>query len=163
MDRYDPDRDLTPAFMAKVIGWIEASGEVLVVLRYLRAAGSKDVAFCRTAAEFHRLIEVVSMGTDIIVFRQRQLGLRGIVDDTLIESACSFLAEGAEYLVASLDRETASPLSTRWGMGDSHEDLLAFLKESRGEKVAIGSCPDFNSPDNDDMVSASKGGIDGPR
>ena len=48
MDRYDPERDVTPEFVERVAAWIARSGEVLVVLRYLRAAGSKDFALCRT-------------------------------------------------------------------------------------------------------------------
>jgi hypothetical protein len=48
-------------------------------------------------------------------------------------------------------------------MGDSHADLLAELEELRGREVAFGPCPAFNIPDGPTMISAAKGGIDGPR
>jgi hypothetical protein len=41
--------------------------------------------------------------------------------------------------------------------------LVEDLMEEMGEQVAFGACPDFIHADNNRMISASKGGIDGPR
>ena len=76
MDRYDPARDVTPTFLNRVTDWIERAGEVLVILRYLRAAVRKDFALCRTRSAFEDLIDSVPRGTDIEVFRDRQLPIR---------------------------------------------------------------------------------------
>ena len=56
MDTYNPDRDFTDAFRERVAGWLQATGEVFVVLRYLRAGGQKDFLFCRSASEFSELL-----------------------------------------------------------------------------------------------------------
>ncbi len=165
MDRYDPSRDVTEQFISKVVNWIGEAGEVLIVLRYLRAAGAKDYALCRSEHEFRRIIELVRVGTDIVVFRRKQLPIRGICTEALIKRACEEIPEGSEYLVLRTNRK--SPDDPRlWGdMGDTHVDLRETLEEDDVFKsdVAIGPLPPFNDNDNPEMISASKGGIDGPR
>ena len=41
-------------FVTAVGRWIEERGEVLVVLRYLRAGGSKNLAICRSLENLSR-------------------------------------------------------------------------------------------------------------
>jgi len=162
-DNRNPERDIRPVFTATVATWIAASGEVLVILRYLRAAGAKDYALCRTVFEFEMLVEGVPIGADIEVFRQPQLPIRGVVTDAFITDALAAIADGTEYMVVARQREPNSVLSAYGAMSDSHKDLLEDLESLRGQEVALGVCPDFNAPDNPDLISASKGGIDGPR
>src|SRR5690606_34701033 len=102
-DRYDPDRDITPKFLETVNSWIEASGEVLVILRYLRAAGARDFGLIDSADRFLRLVEVCPRGTDIIVCRDAPLPLRGRVDDDFIARAKDFIPAGGEYLFVCLE------------------------------------------------------------
>ncbi len=83
-DEYNPERDITPHFVETVSDWLTASSELFVVLRYLRGAGAKDCAFIHNQDEFRQLIETCPTGTDIIVFRDRQLPIRGIVTKDLI-------------------------------------------------------------------------------
>jgi hypothetical protein len=68
--------NVSAAFLDRVADWIVQAGEVLVILRYLRAAGGKDFALCRSSAEFEGLVESVPTGTDIEVFRDPQLPIR---------------------------------------------------------------------------------------
>jgi hypothetical protein len=163
MDRYSADRDISPAFVAQVIGWIRASSEVFVLLRYLRAGGRKDVAFCRSAEAFQRIIDAAPIGTDIIVFQERQLPFRGTADEAFVISALAAIRDGEEYALATLGTAEGSDLSAAWSMGDTHADLLAELDGLRGQDVACGPCPDFNAPDGPTIISAAKGGVDGPR
>jgi hypothetical protein len=163
MDRYDPARDVTSAFLERVAGWIQRSGEVLVILRYLRAAGAKDFALCRTRDDFEALVEALPTGTDIEVFRDPQLPLRGVVDAAFISSALDAIPEGQEYLVVTMEVGPDSRMS-RWGyIGFSHPELRESLEELRGAEVALGVCPAYCVPDHEGLVSTSKGGIDGPR
>src|SRR5262245_9734628 len=104
-DRYSPEREVTPAFLARVAEWMEHSGEVLVVLRYLRAAGRKDFALCRTPEEFGEIVDRVPIGTDIEVFRDRQLPIRGRLDEELLAAALAAIPDGREYLVVSLETQ----------------------------------------------------------
>jgi hypothetical protein len=162
-DRYSPERDVTPKFLATVGGWIDSSAEVFVVLRYLRAAGMKDYAFIKTRDEFASLVDSVAEGTDMIAFRDPQLPIRGKVSKEFVESAKAQIADGIEYLFVRRRPEKIGDLRLSGGMGNTHATLTEDLEEEIGEEVALGTCPPFIDPDNDRMISASKGGIDGPR
>jgi hypothetical protein len=161
-DKYNPNRDITPKFIATVNSWIEASGEVVVILRYLRAAGAKDYALIDSPDRFQRLVEVCPTGTDIVVCRDAQLPLRGRVDDDFIERAKGMIPVGSEYLFVCLKPRGADD-PRLFGAFNSGVNLVEDLEEFRGEEVALGLCPRFMGPDNEGMISASKGGIDGPR
>jgi hypothetical protein len=163
MDRYNPARDVTSAFLERVSEWIQRSGEVLVILRYLRAAGAKDFALCRTRGDFERLVESVPTGTDIEVFRDPQLPLRGTVDEALIASALIAIPYGEEYLLVTTEVRPGSNISRFGDIGCSHADLRESLEELMGADVALGACPAYCVPDHEGLISAAKGGIDGPR
>ncbi len=136
---------------------------MLVILRYLRLAGVKGFALCHTAVEFESLIESLPVGTDIEVFRDRQLPLRGRVDQEFIASTLGAIANDQEYLVITKATRPDSRISD-WGRtGCSHDDLREDLAEVMGREVAVGLCPHYSVPDHEGLVSAAKGGIDGPR
>jgi hypothetical protein len=163
MDRYNPARDVSSAFLERVAAWINDAGEVLVILRYLRAAGAKDFALCRTRHEFESLVKAAPRGADIEVFRDRQLPLRGLVDDGFIESAVQMIPEGREYLLVTTETQPGSRISRFGDIGASHIELRESLAELMGSEVALGVCPDFCRPDGEGLISASKDGVDGPR
>ena len=162
-DRYDPERDITPRFLETVTAWIEASSELFVVLRYLRAAGAKDYAFIHSSLELRQLIGVCPIRTDIIVFRDRQLPIRGIVTEKLIAESQHLIPDGAEYLCVCTAPESPGDPRLSGDMGDTHSTLIEDLWDIYESPVAVGLCPPFIGADNDGMISASKGGIDGPR
>jgi hypothetical protein len=163
MDRYDPARDVTTAFLERVAEWIQRSGEVLVILRYLRAAGAKDFALCRTRGDFEALVESLPTGTDIEVFRDPQIQLRGVVDQSFTASAVKAISDGQEYLVITMGVRPGSKISRFGDIGLSHAELLESLEGLSGTDVALGVCPAYCVPDHEGLVSAAKGGIDGPR
>lgn len=162
-DRYDPERDITPRFVQAVTGWLAASDELFVVLRYLRAAGAKDYAFIHNETEFRQMIDACPNGTDIIVFRDRQLPIRGTVTPELIAEAKHQIPDGAEYLVVCSLPEKHGDLRLSGEMGDTHATLIEDLSDIDGKPAAVGLSPRFIEADNEAMLSASKGGIDGPR
>jgi len=155
--------DVTPAFVQRATDWIALSGEVLVVLRYLGRAGAKDFALCRTRLALDALIESAPVGTDIEVFRDPQLPLRGLVTEQFIANALTTIRDGEEYLVVSIESQPQSCISRFNDMGNSQDDLRETLRDIFGNEVAMGICPEFLAPDRDGLISASKGGIDGPR
>lgn len=163
MTTYDPAREVTEEFIDRVADWLVQRGEVLVVLRYLHAAGAKDFALCRSRAEFERIIELVPRGTDIEAFRELQLPLRGVVTDHFIVDACNALRDADEYLLVTLARRPGSAISADFGMGETVAELCAELEEQRGMEVALGALPNFNVEDHEGLISRSKGGIDGSR
>lgn len=160
---FDPSREISSAFIAGVCEWIKASGEVFVVLRYLRSAGQRDYVFFRSGTEFRDLVETLPVGTDTVVFQLPQLLLRGLCAQSLIDRALAEIPEGVEYLIARLRCPSPNANADTGWMGDSLAGLADDLRCLLGEEVAIGVCPGFNGPDSETMISASKGGIDGPR
>lgn len=160
---YDPSRNVTQAYLDRVASWISRSGEVLVVLRYLAMAGAKDFALCETTREFEAVVANVPVGTDIEVFREPQLPLRGPVTNRFIELAVNTIHDGDEYLLISRDSSPTCRISQFSTMGHSHRDLRDDLQGLFGRNVALGVCPDFCAADHAGLISASKGGIDGPR
>jgi hypothetical protein len=160
---YNPERDISSRYLKAVRQWIESAGEVFVVLRYLCAGGMKEYAIIRSYAEFLELIRLCPEGTDIVVFRDRQLPVRGVVDDEFIGECQRLFADGMEYLIVYLSCGAPGEAVHPGSMGESHVDLIKHLDDARGDSVAVGPCPRFVDADNEAMISASKGGIDGPR
>ncbi len=162
-NRFDPSREISSAFIARVCERISTCGEVFVVLRYLRSGGQRDYVFCRSETEFRDLVETLPVGTDTVVFQLPQLPLRGLCSQSLIDRALAEIPEGDEYLITRLRWPSSNANADTGWMGDSHAELVDDLRCLLGEEVAIGVCPGFNGPDSEAMISASKGGIDGPR
>jgi hypothetical protein len=161
--KYNPERDVTPHFTDTVRGWLHDFGEVFVVLRYLASAGNKDHCICRSHIEFLRLIEIVPVGTDIVVFQTSQVPLRGTCSTAFIEKALVMVPDGTEYLLVSMEPKCGQDPRIAGWMGETHAELKADLLDCLGQQVAFGTCPAFHEADNKFMISASKGGIDGPR
>ena len=163
MDTHNSDRYVSAAYIDRVSEWIRRIGEVFIILRYLRAAGAKDFAFCRSQDDFESLVQSVPTGTDIEVFRDLQLPLRGVVDDAFMAAALGAITDGKEYLLVSVATRPGSIISVFGKTGDSNVELLESLKGLRTTEVAVGACPAFNVEDHDGLITAAKGGIDGPR
>lgn len=163
LDLYDPARDVNAAFLDRAASWIEQAGEVLVILRYLRAAGAKDYAICRNIAEFRDLVDAAPLGTDIEVFKDAQLPLRGVVDEVFAASAFEMIPPRGDYLLISLEKRENSQVSRVALLDNCPDELRGTLAELMGVQAAFGPCPDFNVADHEELISASKGGIDGPR
>lgn len=153
----------TPDFLETANNWIACGGEVLVVLRYLRAAGAKDYALVTSFTDFVNIIDSCPIGTDIVVFRERKLPLRGVVSPEFIQDAQKVISQDGKYLYVGVIPEKEGCHILVGGVGQGHSELVKDLNDELGNRVAIGHCPSFSQPDDELMVSASKGGIDGPR
>lgn len=109
------------------------------------------------------MVKSVPRGTDIEAFRDRQLPLRGVVNESFIERAVCMIPEGHEYLLVTTETQPGSRISRFGDIGASHADLRESLAELMAAEVALGDCPNFCGPDGDGLISAAKDGIDGPR
>src|SRR5262245_19878008 len=83
-----------PAFLDQIKEWIEASGEVFVVIRYAYAAGAKDYLFMTSYEQFQSRLRTLRSMADVIVFRQTQLPIRGIADGALLARARAEIPDG---------------------------------------------------------------------
>ena len=160
---YRAERDVSEKFLATVASWIAETKEVMVLFRFLAAAGRIEYGLYASAADFCAACEKAPIGTDIIAFRDSTLTLRGVVDDEFVRRAQEMIPADDDYLLIELEPHEYSTVALRGAFDKGHASLLCELVELKGRHVAVGICPDWLQPDHVRMVSAAKGGVDGPR
>ncbi len=147
-------------FIACVAKWIESAGEVFVHLRFSHAAGVRRYSFCRTAGDFRTLVDEVPTATDVIVFRQPQLKLRGTVTDEFTSKVLDTIAEGTECLLVHFDSHS-DELMFAGSVVESPDELLEELLDLTDARVAVGPEPPWHEADGENMMSARKDGVIG--
>ena len=143
-----------PAFQAKTARWIAERHEVLALIRYSHAAGSKDFEFFDSVEAFAARLRELPPRTCVTVFGERQLPLRGRVNDDLIRQALALVPDGTEFAIVGLER-------VRYGeyawyphtTGETSVELGQELREKREELVAVGPYPPWLE-DGENVVSA---------
>jgi hypothetical protein len=143
-----------PKFLGTLESWFHSQPDILLLIRYSQAAGSKDFEFFSSFQSLANRIRELPPLTCVIAFRQTQLPLRGIVDDDLIASCLNSIPDGSEYLMLELGRRVYGRASWfRHRAGESHAELREELEESRRVAVAVGLYPPWLE-DTDDVISA---------
>jgi len=143
-----------PKFLGTLESWLRSLPEILVLIRYSGAAGNKDFAFFSSFEALSNRIRQLPPSTSIIVFRQAQLPLRGVVDDDFIASCLSRVPDGSEFLALETAHRAYGEKSwLHWVAGETHAELREALEDSRGIPVAVGLYPPWLG-DTDDVVSA---------
>ena len=141
-------------FLETLRDWLRSQREILLLIRYHAAAGAKDFEFF---SSFHALAERLNRlptRASVIVFKQRQLAFRGVVDDDFIARCTSSIPNGSEYLVVETKlRAYDEFFVSYWSAGESQSDLRQDLEHSRGEAVAVGVYPAWLE-DTEDVLSA---------
>lgn len=134
-------------FLTQVEQFIERHGEVLVLFRYARMAGAKDFMFFHDMLSFQSKLEGLAPHTNVIVYGERQLPLRGKVDDVFVQRALEVLPENVEYLLLCLEKTVHDYRphhyweSFDYSAGETHAELREDLDEYRGRLVALGAWP----------------------
>jgi hypothetical protein len=157
-----PRSSHNPAFTKRIADWIQAHGEVLVLIRWPNAGGSKSFEFFREMSALMARIAPLPERTSVIVFRQPQLPIRGRVDDELIRRALEHIPEDTEFLIAGLDLVTYGRYSYYTNAsGESHDELVATLRDWRQDhRVAVGRYPEWWE-DTENVTSAYVPDMDG--
>lgn len=131
-----------PAFLARLEAWLEETGEILLLIRYSRAAGSKDFELYSSFPALRVRIEELPQGTSVIAFKDAGLPQRGVVDERFIADCLNAIPDGSEYLVLQTQRTVyGKAWWYQFDAGESHEQLREALEESRGLAVAVGLYP----------------------
>ncbi len=141
-------------FLGTLESWFRSQPEILVLIRYSHAGGRKDFEFYSSFQNILDKLRELPPLTSVIVFKQPQLPLRGVVDDSFIDRCLKNIPDGSEYLTAETVRRVAGRMS--WfhhGAGVSHAELRDDLEESRGVLVVAGLYPSWLK-DSDDVISA---------
>ena len=87
--------------------WLIDQRELLVMLRYPNAGGVRDYELHSSLASITERLSAVPAQTSVIVFREPQLPIRGIVDSLLIDQALAAIPEGTEFLLVETVLTTA--------------------------------------------------------
>jgi hypothetical protein len=129
-------------FLARVDRWLSERGKLLVLFRYSHTAGNTDNFFLESAEAFRAELRKASPKTSVIAFRQRQLPLRGVVDDGLIRVAQWLLPDDAEFLIIDLEPQECGWSSHEAGEGhlELQESLTALSGiRSPGDAIRRGT------------------------
>ena len=141
-------------FLSVLQEWLQSQREILILIRFSRAAGSKSFEFFSSRETLLERLQGLPPGTCITAFREPQLPFRGVVDDQFITTCLNNIPDGVEFLIKETGLRTAGCAS--WfhhTNGESHSELREGLKDSRGLHVAVGRYPPW-LVDTDDVISA---------
>src|SRR5215467_2758944 len=100
-----------PGFLNTLESWLRSRPEILVLIRYSRAAGQKDFEFFSSFQALADRIRRLPPETSIIAFREPQLPLRDVVGDAFIASCLEAVSDGTEFIVLELMQSTAGGFS----------------------------------------------------
>jgi hypothetical protein len=141
-------------FLKTIEHWLESQPELLILVRYSRAAGNKDFEFYSSFESLVERLRRLPPETCVTVFRTPQLPLRGVVDDDFIKKCLSSMPDGSEYAVVDTVPITSGRFSSlNFSAGESHDELTADLENSRGRRVAVGKYPPWQE-ETRDAISA---------
>jgi len=150
----EPLSTTDPRFLATVESWFKTQPEILILIRYSHAAGSKDFEFFSAFTALRDRLRQLAASTSISAFRQHQLPMRGVVDDEFVAKCLNCIPDKTEFLLLETEPSTAGGHSWfRHTGGESHAELREVLQESLGRRVAVGTYPPFWE-DGPDVLSA---------
>ena len=109
--------------------------------------------FFSHAESFRAKLKGLAPDTNVIVWGDQQLPLRGKVDDVFIHRALEMIPEGAEYLILCLEKTVHDYRPHHYWeafdhtSGETHEELGEALNEYRDRPVAVGLWPRWPEED----------------
>lgn len=121
-------------------------------------AGAKDFLFFNNEEGLRKRLMNAPSGTSVIVFRQKQLPIRGAVDAELVEAALMTVPDGEEFLVVDLDVSVLGYF--HWTAGETRAELIKELTDRNGKRVAVGIYPPWLY-DTEDVMEAIVPDADG--
>ena len=148
--RYVSSTDKT--FITTLELWLRNQREILVLIRYSHAAGTKSFEFFSSFSTLLERLAQLPPHTSIVAFRQPQLPFRGVVDDEFISNCLSNIPDGSEFLLVETVRRNAG--QTSWfheAAGETSLELREALEDSRGSPVAVGVYPPWQE-DSADVI-----------
>jgi len=143
-----------PGFLQTLDSWFLTQPEVLLLIRYSHAAGTREYEFFRSFRDVTERLSKLPHLACITAFKQPQLPIRGVVDDHFIDQCLQNIPDSSEYLVTETVRRVYGRMSWfHYGSGESHTSLREDLEECRGTPVAVGLHPPWLH-DTEEIISA---------
>jgi hypothetical protein len=125
-------------FLKPLESWFSSNSEILVLIWYSHAAGSKSFELFRSFSTLRERLCQLPPSTNVIAFKHLQLPLRSMVDDNFIAQCLSFISDGTEFLLLETNAEA------QWSnhvAGESHSELRGALESLQGCHVFVGEYP----------------------
>jgi hypothetical protein len=125
-------------FLKPLESWFSSNSEILVLIRYSHAAGSKSFELFRFFSTLRERLSQLPPSTNVIAFKHPQLPLRSMVDDNFIAQCMGSISDGTEFLLLETDAEAQC-----FGhvAGESHSELRGVLESLQGRYVFVGKYP----------------------
>lgn len=129
-------------FLSKLQRWFRTREEVLLMIRHPYSAGSKDFELHGNYKALKTRLRSLKPSTWVIIFRQPQLPVRGVVDATLVKKCLECVGDGTEYLISErVPRTFGRSTWYQWCTGCSHTKMRDDLDKLHGHEVAMGAFP----------------------
>ncbi len=166
-------------FLAEVKNVLAVNGEAFVEIYYPSTGGITDYLFVHTLTQFEALLRVLPLNSGVAVYRHKQLPLRGIASDELLDQALTQIPDGLDWFMLNsassdpkvFDQDGDLPISFWWlwrsggrregfsrSGGSTHEKLRNEFEQVRGQAVALGF--DFPIPHSSSRDEVIEEGVD---
>ena len=141
------------AFVSTLGVWLQERSELLVMLRYPNAGGTRDYELHSSIASITSRLSTVQAQTSVIAFREPQLQLRGTVTGDFINLALASIPDGTEFLIVETALTTYGAHSWyRNAAGTNHSELREELEACMERPVILGPYPPWIE-DGPDVIS----------
>ena len=147
-----------PAFLDEVRQLASNNEEILILVRYVYGAGSRDFVLLDSMTKFSDLLQCCRERDSVTVMKSFNVICRGIVTDDFIVSAIADYESDKSWILIGGDNYE---YTADWAFAESEAELKEELDARLGNEVCIVSEPDHWSetdamtayvPDSDGVV-----------
>ena len=127
--------------LALLSDWLAETNELLVYIDLPHSGGRQELYFIKSLLELRAVLAQQTWPEiRVMIFRDRQYPIRGLVTDSFITTALESIPDGQHYVIIKLGEYPSS--SCEWlDDGNSHEQLKGQLDKLKDEMVGIGEEP----------------------
>ena|SRR6185503_20527964 len=135
-----------PAFERDAVQVLSEVGEIGCMIRFSHSAGNRSFEFFSDIESFSHRLQELPPSASVILFRDRQFALRGVVDDEFVAKA-KHTVKGKHWTVVRTSPITMG--SQSWFHhtdGNALDELEQELRDSYcwGQPVAVGEEPNWH-------------------
>jgi hypothetical protein len=117
-------------------------GCILVIVRYVYAARSKDFILLESTEQFSELLVGLKERDSVIVVKSINVVNEGTVDRSFIEKSMSKYPQGASWVLIGPDNYE---YTANWAYAESKSELAEELEDRIGNEVCIINEPEYMS------------------
>ena len=117
---------------------------ILIVVRYVYGAGSRDFILLESFDEFEILLAGLKQRDSVIIMKSFDMLTEGLVDPSFIQKSCEIFRPGNSWVLIGPDNyeHTAD-----WAFADSEDELREELEARMGNVVSIVADPNYIDDD----------------